>query len=219
VDIRTLPFVRFEDNESHCQRRHSFNLGGGVPFGEPNVDGVGPDARHPFIIRNMKIWNVRWAIHPVSPSVMLDNLDIHNADYGVWRPEYNRHAYLGIRFDNVPRKTHYSQVLVAPNKEADFPKPLDPVDDLPPVTVITHVRQAGRKLVVRGTTSDNGMVKRVTVNGHKARALTPNYGQWEAVLEDVRPGQVQVVAKGEDAAGNVEKLPHTIVVPIGAVRP
>ena len=31
VDIRTLPFVRFEDNEAHCQRRHGFNLGGGVP--------------------------------------------------------------------------------------------------------------------------------------------------------------------------------------------
>src|SRR5204862_3125543 len=28
VDIRTLPFVRFEDNEVHCQRRPACNLGG-----------------------------------------------------------------------------------------------------------------------------------------------------------------------------------------------
>jgi hypothetical protein len=219
VDIRTLPFIRFEDNESHCQRRHAFNLGGGVPFGKPNVDGVGPDVRHPFIIRNMRIWNVRWAIHPVAPSVVLDHLDIHNADYGVWRPEYNQHSYRGIHFDNVPAKSHYSQVFVAPNKEADFPKPLDPVDDLPPVTVITHVCQAEGKLVVRGTTSDNGTVKRVSVNGQEAKALAPNYSQWETVLEDMHPGRMQLVAKAEDAAGNVEKLPHTLVVPIAAARP
>src|SRR5262249_41401133 len=42
VDIRTLPFLRFEDNEAHCQRRHALNLGGGAPFGEPTVAGVGP---------------------------------------------------------------------------------------------------------------------------------------------------------------------------------
>jgi RNA polymerase sigma factor (sigma-70 family) len=219
VDIRTLPFVRFEDNEAHCQRRHSFNLGGGVPIGKPNVDGVGPDAQHPFLIRNMRIWNARWAIHPVSPSVMIDQLDIHNADYGVWRPVYNQHAYRGIRFDNVPEKSHYSQVFVAPNEEADFPRPLDPVDDLPPVTVITHVRQAYGKLVVRGTTSDNGTVTKVTVNRQEARALAPNYAEWEVVLEDVQPGRFQVVAKAEDAAGNEEKMPHTLVVPIAAVRP
>src|SRR5947208_301457 len=29
VDVRTLPFIRFDGNEAHCQRRHSFNLGGG----------------------------------------------------------------------------------------------------------------------------------------------------------------------------------------------
>ena len=50
IDIRTLPFVRFEDNESHCQRRHAFNLGGlgaGTPGG---VEVVGPDAKHPFVV-------------------------------------------------------------------------------------------------------------------------------------------------------------------------
>lgn len=28
VDVRSLPYVRFEDNEAHTQRRHAFNLGG-----------------------------------------------------------------------------------------------------------------------------------------------------------------------------------------------
>jgi hypothetical protein len=48
IDIRTLPFVRFEDNEAICDGLYGFNLGEGV-------NRVGPDVRHPFIIRNMRI--------------------------------------------------------------------------------------------------------------------------------------------------------------------
>jgi hypothetical protein len=181
-----------------------------VPFGPPNVDGVGPDARHPFIIRDMKIWNVRWAIHPVAPAVMLDRVDIQNADYRVWRPQYKLHAYRGIKF---PQKPIGGLGRDAPSDEAEFPRPLDPVDDLPPITVITHLRRGEGKLVVRGTTSDNGTVKRVTVNGRDAKALMPNHAQWEIVLDDAQPGRpMRVCARAEDAAGNIEKRPHTLVV-------
>jgi hypothetical protein len=211
VDIRTLPFVRFEDNEAHCQRRHAFNLGGGVPFGKPNVDGVGPDEKHPFVIRKMKLWNVHWAIHPVSPSVLLDDLDIYNADYGVWRPEYNRHAYRALHFDQVPGDSRYGFGGVAPNKDADFPKPLERVDDLPPVTVITHVSRAEGKLVVRGTASDNGTVKKVLVNGREAHALGSDFAEWRVVLEDSGSGEVRLEAHAEDAEGNIERTPHVIV--------
>ncbi|HLJ92685.1 MAG TPA: G8 domain-containing protein [Gemmataceae bacterium] len=212
VDIRTLPFVRFEDNEAHCQRRHAFNLGGGVPFGKPNVDGVGPDAQHPFVIRNYKAWNVHWAIHPVSPSVLLDNLDIYDADYGVWRPEYNRHAYHALHFSQTPQENHYGFGGKAPNEDKEYPKPLDPVDDLPPVTVITHVSGEKGKLTVRGTASDNGIVKRILVNGREAHALAPNFAEWEIVLEDTGSGEVNLVAHAEDAAGNIEKMPHVLVL-------
>jgi RNA polymerase sigma factor (sigma-70 family) len=214
VDIRTLPFFRFEDNESHCQRRHGFNLGGGVPFGPPNVDGVGPDAKHPFIVRNMRIWNVRWAIHPVSPSVYLDNVNIHEADYQVWRPEYNLHAYRGIKF---PQKPIDGKGGVAPNDESKFPLPLMPVDDLPPVTVITHVRRDGNNLVVRGTASDNEMLMFIWVNDQLARGLQdagPQDGsQWEVTLKNVPPGEVRLVAKSKDFSNNFEKVPHEMVVP------
>jgi hypothetical protein len=212
VDIRTLPFVRFEDNEAHTQRRHSLNLGGGVPFGKPNVDGVGPDERHPFIIRNFKAWDVHWAIHPVSPSVLLDGMDIHNAEYGVWRPEYNRHAYRGLHFDKVPDDNRYGFGGKEPNKDADYPKPLAPVDDLAPVTVMTDVGRAKGKLLVRGTASDNGVIKRVLVNGQEARAVAPNFAEWEIVLEDPGSGEVKLTAHAEDAAGNVEKVPHVLRV-------
>jgi hypothetical protein len=210
VDIRTLPFVRFEDNEAHCQRRHAINLGGGVPFGKPNVEGVGPDARHPFVVRNLRVWNAHWSIHPVTPSLILDNLDIHDAEYGIWRPEYNRHSYRGIHFDQVPATNYYGFGGVAPNKDADFPGALAPVDDLPPVTVITHVNRTKGKLMVRGTTSDNGTVQRVLVNGQEARARAANFAEWEVVLDKAGSGDVQLAAHAEDAAGNVEKTPHRL---------
>jgi hypothetical protein len=94
-----------------------------------------------------------------------------------------------------------------------FPKPLDPVDDLPPATVITFIgKAAGGKQVVRGTTSDNGMVRRVLVNGQEARAAAPNFAEWEITLAGVRPGAWKLTAFAEDAAGNIEKTPHVVTV-------
>jgi hypothetical protein len=87
------------------------------------------------------------------------------------------------------------------------------VDDLPPVTVITHVRRGDKGcLVVSGTTADNGTVKRVLVNGQEARPLAPNFAQWEAVLRLGRQTPDRVVARAQDLAGNVEPRPHVIVL-------
>jgi hypothetical protein len=215
VDVRTLPFVRFEDNEAHCQRRHGFNLGGGVPFGKPNVDGVGPDARHPFVIRNLKVWNAHWALHPVSPSVLVDHLDVHNADYGVWRPVYDRHVYRKVTMDEVPDNNRYAFVKGPPDSAA---RALDPVDDLPPATVITHVSRRDGKLLVSGTTSDNGEVKRVLVNGVEARKVRVNFAEWEAVLELPGDKEPTLTAYAEDEAGNVEKQKHVLKVALPRLR-
>ncbi len=106
-----------------------------------------------------------------------------------------------------PLTGHESRVTEVKNVE--FPKLLDPIDDLPPATVITHVGRQGNKVVVRGTTADNGTVKRVLVNGKPARAVAGNFAEWEAVLDGVK-GEVK--AHAEDAAGNIEKRPHIVVV-------
>jgi hypothetical protein len=96
--------------------------------------------------------------------------------------------------------------------EADYPKPLDPVDDLPPATVITHVtRSAAGGVLVRGTTSDNGPVRRVLVNGAEATARAANFAEWEVVLPGV---PARLAAHAEDAAGNVEPRPHVVLVTI-----
>jgi hypothetical protein len=163
----------------------------------------------------MRLWDVHWAIHPVSPSVLLDNLDIHEAEYGIWRPEYKDHAYKNLKFSKVPDGTYYAFVTGnrPPNAEADFPKPLQPVDDLPPVTVVTQIEERGGKYLVRGTTSDNGTVKRVLVNGKEAKSVAANFAQWEIELSEL-PDKRTVTAHAEDEAGNVERTPH--VVSVGA---
>jgi hypothetical protein len=324
VDVRTLPFVRFEDNETHTNNTVGFNLGEGV-------GNVGPDARHPFVIRNLKIWlEGYYAIRPMAPSVLVEGLQITRGAYGVYHPNYDRHVYRDVKFtqvslpfapgyngasiqngvltvdgltldssygavgiflsENNPSgkgESHFRNVRVGerkvsrwtmtglfdyrdpyegieqtwtgvpvyfhdyfgPGKAAKvlsvkspevvagagtfrdeagltgkgtrvtevkgvpFPKLLDPVDDLPPTTVITHVRKSGTSLVVRGTTSDNGTVTKVLVNGQPARALAPNFAEWEAGLTSTSGAAKEVRAQATDAAGNVEPRPHLVAVP------
>src|SRR5262245_6158251 len=323
VDIRTLPFVRFDDNEVHStQGLYGFNLGEGVRR-------VGPDARHPFIVRNMRIWNVHYGFRPQAPSLLVENMTIQS-HYGVYHPNFDNHVYRnltirgagtepfnrghdddsaqygvltvdGLTFDNCrsggmpliqisddnptgnavshfrsveavnwkdgsrdkaivnlgggPRpkpKTEkgvpiYLHGWYGPGRDAlivstrspeykarpdafhadppltgdesrvmevaspDFPQLLDPVDDLPPATVITHVQRQNGKLIVQGTCSDNGNVTRVVVNGHEAAALAPNLAIWEITLDGEQA--TGIAAHAEDAAGNVEKLEHRVAPP------
>ena len=92
VDIRTLPFVRFEGNESHCDGKYGLNLGEGV-------DRVGPDHRHPFVIKDMKIWKAHYAFRPESPSVLVDGMTIYRGRLRRLQPE--------LRPPRLPRPGHH----------------------------------------------------------------------------------------------------------------
>ena len=48
----------------------------GVNLGE-GVNRVGPDAKHPFIVRNLKIWNAHYGFRPQVPSLLVENLTLH----------------------------------------------------------------------------------------------------------------------------------------------
>jgi hypothetical protein len=326
VDIRTLPFVRFDQNESHSNSGHyAINLGEGV-------DRVGPDTRHPFIVRDLLVWNSHYGFRPQVPNLLVENMRLLGTVYGVYHPNYDNHVYRnvtingngdepfnrghddisvqygaltvdGLTFegtrgapysipliqmsdDNPTGKavSHFRNVKVVrldskdrrpvldtgggyhvtpktpqgvpvylhdhfgPGRHAkvattnskdfgadglkyrddppltghearitevanvEFPKLLDPVDDLPPTTVITHTRREGNSVVVRGTTADNGTIKRVLVNGKEAKAVAPNFAEWEVVLKDVKTGELKLSAHAEDAAGNAEKRPHVIAI-------
>ena len=212
VDIRTLPFVRFEGNEAHAQRRHAFNFGGfsaqartAKNKGEAEgVAGVGPDAQHPFVIKDYLAWDVHWALHPRPPCVMLDGMEVAHSHYALWFANYDQHAYRGIKLTDVTVNLDF-QPLGAQPKESEYPSKLHPLDDLPPTSVITHVHhQPDGTLLVRGTTADNGEVKQVLVNGQKAHSTAPNLAQWEITL----PPTARLIAISEDDTGNVEARPH-----------
>ncbi|HEY2251540.1 MAG TPA: hypothetical protein VGH74_10790, partial [Planctomycetaceae bacterium] len=110
---------------------------------------------------------------------------------------------------------------VAEVANVDFPQPLDPIDDLPPATVITHVARRDGAWYVRGTCSDNGAVQRVLVNGREAVALSPNFAEWEITLDaagtsegkSAQESTGSIAACAEDAAGNVEKQSHRMDLP------
>src|SRR5262249_49756177 len=107
---------------------------------------------------------------------------------------------------------------VAEVADVAWPKLLDPVDDLPPATVITHIRQTGAgRIEVRGVASDNGGIQRVLVNGQPATALAANFAEWEAALDNLAPGDLRVTAHAEDAAGNVEPRGHVVEVRVKAM--
>jgi hypothetical protein len=325
VDIRTLPFVRFDDNEAHSSvGLYGVNLGEGV-------NRAGPDAAHPFVVRNLKIWDVHYAFRPQVPSLLVENLTIHQAAYGIYHPNYDNHVYRNVTIsetntepfnrghddlsaqygvltvdgltlarirsgghmpiiqisddnpsgrgashfrnvkllnwtgsrdralvnlgggprpqpktpDGVPIYLHdwfgpSRHALVVSTRSADykrspdryraepqvtgdesrlvevtdisFPELLSPVDDLPPATVITHVRREGDKLLVRGTTSDNANVKEVLISGVPAKASAANFAAWEAEVPvakaTVADGGLQLSAHAVDEAGNFEPQGH-----------
>ncbi len=217
TDIRTLPFVRFEDNESHTQRRHAFNFGG---FGgEPRkpedrgekagVAGVGPDAAHPFVIKNYRAWDVHWAMHPRPPSVMIDGMDAAHAHYAFWFANYTQSAYRGIKLTDITVNPDFQPIEKQPQAK-DYPGALHPIDDLPPTSIITQVtHQKDGSLRVTGTTADNGEIKHVIVNGAEAKAITANFSQWEITLPKAT---TKLSARAEDNAGNLEARAHEWVV-------
>jgi hypothetical protein len=87
VDVRTLPFVRFDDNEVHSSHGlYGVNLGEGV-------NRVGPDAKHPFVVRNLKIWDVHYGFRPQVPNLIVENLHIDHVGYGVYHPNFDNHVY------------------------------------------------------------------------------------------------------------------------------
>ena len=182
VDIRTLPFLRFENNEAHCQRFFGLNLGGFDDGGVPgysgaggskteDVDGVGPDRRHPFLIRNFRAWNTHWAFHAGSPSVRAEGMDLFDSQYGIWRTVIDHHEYSDLKMDRI---TSMGVFLPRPGRahKDDAISSLQPIDDLPPATMITHVVPAGSggRVRVRGSSCDDYEIRRVVVNGREAQA-------------------------------------------------
>ncbi len=101
-----------------------------------------------------------------------------------------------------------NESVVAKVKNIPFPKLLDPVDDLPPATIITSVRKEEDQFLVRGVTQDNGPIASINVNGRQAVVLSDAAGvvDWEITVPV--PKNDVLVAHATDEAGNVEQMAH-----------
>lgn len=217
VDIRTLPFVRFDGNEAHCQRLFAINLGGfaGGRFNkeDSDVEGIGPDYQHPFLLRNTKVWDSHWAFHCGAPCVRIEDFDLHDCAYGLWRCVMHRHEYRRLNFSEVNTTVFFPRAAGDSNYAYSLKDyfDLEPIDDLPPVTVITHIEpQQSGQILVRGVTSDNYDVKQVKVNEQPVRATAANFQEWEIVLPVPESGNLRLVTSAEDMKGNQEMLPHQV---------
>jgi G8 domain-containing protein len=89
-DVRTLPFYRFEGNESHTEGLYSFNFGDDV---NPAVRG---DRQHPFIARDLTAWQTHYSLRPNLQFFLMDGLKVNGAAYGVYHPDYDAHVYRNV---------------------------------------------------------------------------------------------------------------------------
>ena len=94
-DVRTIPFLRFEANESHSEGLYSFN------FGDDQNPSVRGDRQHPFIVRNLKAWETHYVLRPNLQFFLLDGLTVHKGVYGIYHPDYDAHVYRNILLDDV----------------------------------------------------------------------------------------------------------------------
>jgi len=94
-DIRTLPFLRFEWNESHTEGLYSFN------FGDDHNPAVRGDREHPFIVRDLKAWETHYSLRPMLQFFLVDGLKVNGAAYGVYHPDYDAHVYRNIHLSHI----------------------------------------------------------------------------------------------------------------------
>ena len=97
-DVRTVPLLRFEDNESHGDGLFGFRLG------DESHGAVHGDRAHPFIARNLRVWAAHYAIRPNVQFFLLDGLRVQNAAFGIYHPDYAAHVYRDISFENVTQE-------------------------------------------------------------------------------------------------------------------
>lgn len=95
TDVRGLPFLKFEDNESHTEGLYSFN------FGDDKNGEIHGDREHPFIVRRLRAWETHYVLRPNVQFFLCEDLKVKNAVYGVYHPDYDAHVYRDLDFDNV----------------------------------------------------------------------------------------------------------------------
>ncbi|MDX2165614.1 MAG: G8 domain-containing protein [Deltaproteobacteria bacterium] len=110
VDVRALPIYRFQHNESHTEALYSFSLTAtdllgneGYPVRTP-LDAPPDDGSHPHVLKDLTAWQTRYGLHAELPSMWIENVTLDHAEYGVYRPWFDRQVYKNLRiaYSNEP---------------------------------------------------------------------------------------------------------------------
>ena len=114
IDVRTIPIWRFEHNEAHSEGFYGMVVAANgndqpdSPIDDEamlqrirRVDWTGPDTQHPHMIHNLAIWGSHYAFRPHSPAMRMENVRIHDAVYGIYRPAFENHEYRNLHISNV----------------------------------------------------------------------------------------------------------------------
>jgi hypothetical protein len=117
----------------------------------------------------------------------------------------------GSKYRSLPPLTG-DESLVAEVSDVAWPKLLDPVDDLPPATIVLSVQRNGDKLTVRGVSHDNGKIREVTVNDRSAALTVIQAGLVDWSVELPVPKDGTITAAATDTAGNREATGHRVTV-------
>ena len=226
-DLRTVPFIRFEDNEAHRMRLFGLNLNGfaeAPPSAEARLkelgaaedaEGVGPDIHHAFVVKNYRCWDAHWVFHNGSWNTEIDGLDAFRSAHALWRPMSTGQVWGRMKFEMVDSailfpRSHPTELV--PKEARQYGSEDEIVDDLAPSTVITSTEpQPDGRWLVRGSVAEDGVTKRVTVNGQAAQSVRANFAEWQVTI--AAPAAGRIVAEAEDGKGNVEPRPHEIQVP------
>lgn len=114
IDVRTIPIWRFDNNEVHSEGFYGMVVAanGNSQPDSPitnqkqlerfrKLDWTGPDTNHPHTITNLKIWHAHYAFRPHSPAMLMENIRLHGAAYGVYRPAFENHVYRNIHISKM----------------------------------------------------------------------------------------------------------------------
>ncbi|MFO0896607.1 MAG: G8 domain-containing protein [Pirellulales bacterium] len=231
-DVRTMPFIKFENNEAHAIHTFGLSLRGfsreeatRKTYAEINqmlareVREASTDVRYPFWIRNFHAWDTTFAYHSGADGVFLDGLKISRAGYGMWRVVLDRNAWRGVDITEVGAKQLHMPFTLGPPEGNDdkargyFVAIQGFMDDFAPHTVITKVVRTQNEVLVGGCSYDTSKIQQVLVNGRKAYSTRGDFAEWEVIFGVPAEQSFSVSAHAVDLLGNVEPRPHVVNLP------
>ena len=114
----------------------------------------------------------------------------------------------------------FSKYVKVAHTDVPFPQsPIQPVDQLPPGTVILYpyhnqyFPEYKNQIEVRGICMDNSGIAKVEVNGQPAQPESgTDLTHWKILLQGLPHGKIEIVATATDSAGNQELNPHRITI-------